>query len=159
MWFDILKDAKQISSVGVKTKLGTKPLTITDDEEEDEDCCNNLKTDYISVQDKWRDFMNSDDNPIRTRNRFIDPYPDHEREWIEGTDCVIIDDDGNVRGVAKDLWRNMNSNVVLINEWYSASSDEKREAHDWGGFGNSLKARLNDLREVHRRWVICEGDD
>ena len=36
MWFNILKEPQQISSTGIRTKLGTTPLTMGDD---DVDCC------------------------------------------------------------------------------------------------------------------------
>ena len=37
-WFNVLKESRQIADVGIKTKLGTRPLNISDDEE---DCCEN----------------------------------------------------------------------------------------------------------------------
>ena len=43
-WFTILKGVKQISSTGIKTKIGTRPLTISDDE----DCCQQMKDFFIA---------------------------------------------------------------------------------------------------------------
>tara|TARA_R100001163_G_C5003660_1_gene151938 strand:- start:143 stop:559 length:417 start_codon:yes stop_codon:yes gene_type:complete len=37
MWFNILKTSQQISSTGIRTKLGSTPLTMGD--ENDVDCC------------------------------------------------------------------------------------------------------------------------
>ena len=47
VWFDILKESRQISSTGIKTKLGTKPLTITEDKEDE--CCENAKEGYKEI--------------------------------------------------------------------------------------------------------------
>ena len=49
-WFTVLKDAKQISSTGVKTKLGTKPLTITDDEDRFP-CCEEAREKALQIID------------------------------------------------------------------------------------------------------------
>jgi len=50
MWFDILKDVKQISDVGIKTKIGTRPLTITDEEDESNfPCCEEAREQAISL--------------------------------------------------------------------------------------------------------------
>ena len=45
-WEFILKDTKQISSTGIKTKLGTRPLRIINNN----DCCENAKMEYRRVQ-------------------------------------------------------------------------------------------------------------
>ena len=56
-WWDVIKNTKQISGTGIKTKLGTKPLTISDDNEDD--CCEealekfvDLYPDVMSIR-KW----------------------------------------------------------------------------------------------------------
>ena len=48
-WFSILKETRQISQSGIKTKLGTEPLTISD--EDDDDCCENAREQY----QEWMD--------------------------------------------------------------------------------------------------------
>ena len=45
-WFNILKETKLVSSQGIRTKLGTTPLTMGD-EEDDEDCCQQMKDFFI----------------------------------------------------------------------------------------------------------------
>ena len=65
-WRNILKESRQVSQTGIKTKIGTKPLNISDDEEEDEDCCQKIK-------DMWKvhemiftnRHMDLDGTPIR----------------------------------------------------------------------------------------------
>ena len=55
-WFTVLKDAKQISSTGVKTKLGTKPLTITD--EDKFPCCEEARKKALQIIDfREKDFV------------------------------------------------------------------------------------------------------
>tara|TARA_R100000664_G_scaffold25171_1_gene35104 strand:+ start:156 stop:509 length:354 start_codon:yes stop_codon:yes gene_type:complete len=50
-WFNILKETKLVSSQGIRTKLGTTPLTMGD-EEDDEDCCQQMKDFFIvNVED------------------------------------------------------------------------------------------------------------
>ncbi len=41
-WFDVLKESRQITGNGIKTKLGKTPLTMGDDD----DCCQEAKTAY-----------------------------------------------------------------------------------------------------------------
>ena len=41
-WFDVLKESRLTSQTGIKTKLGTNPLTMGDDD----DCCEQAKTAY-----------------------------------------------------------------------------------------------------------------
>ena len=38
-WKSILKESRQISDVGIKTKLGTRPLTISDNGDDENECC------------------------------------------------------------------------------------------------------------------------
>ncbi len=45
-WFSILKESRQIGQSGIKTKLGNTPLTMGD-EEDDEDCCQQMKDFFI----------------------------------------------------------------------------------------------------------------
>ena len=56
-WKSILKNTKQISQTGIKTKLGTKPLTISDND--DEDCCENAVQRFSRLEDDifnfWHD--------------------------------------------------------------------------------------------------------
>ena len=42
LWKSVLKDTRQISQTGIRTKLGTTPLTMGDDD----DCCQEAKTAY-----------------------------------------------------------------------------------------------------------------
>ena len=49
-WKDILKDVKQISSTGIRTKLGTTPLTMGDEDDEDS-CCEKAHTDMLNLMD------------------------------------------------------------------------------------------------------------
>tara|TARA_R100000152_G_C6771099_1_gene197515 strand:+ start:1243 stop:1596 length:354 start_codon:yes stop_codon:yes gene_type:complete len=46
-WFSILKESRQIGQSGIRTKLGNTPLTMGD-EEDDEDCCQQMK-DFLIV--------------------------------------------------------------------------------------------------------------
>ena len=56
-WFTILKGAKQISSTEVKTKLGTRPLTITDNEDEFP-CCEEAREKVLQEIDfREKDFI------------------------------------------------------------------------------------------------------
>tara|TARA_R100000664_G_C2712817_1_gene108960 strand:+ start:435 stop:827 length:393 start_codon:yes stop_codon:yes gene_type:complete len=43
-WKDILKESRLTSQTGIRTKLGTTPLTMGDDD--DDDCCQEAKTAY-----------------------------------------------------------------------------------------------------------------
>ena len=49
-WFSILKETKLVSSQRIRTKLGTTPLTMGD-EEDDEDCCQQMKDFFIANMD------------------------------------------------------------------------------------------------------------
>tara|TARA_B100001250_G_C19153790_1_gene509148 strand:- start:94 stop:543 length:450 start_codon:yes stop_codon:yes gene_type:complete len=64
MWFDILKDAKQISSAGIKTKLGTKPLSISDNDDKD-DCCDKA---IDSLEDFISDYIHYGNPPAVVRH-------------------------------------------------------------------------------------------
>ena len=47
-WWDLLKASRQIASTGIKTKLGTTPLTMGDED----DCCEKLR-DEVLFGDVW----------------------------------------------------------------------------------------------------------
>ena len=38
-WFSILKESRQITDTGIKTKIGTRPLTISNNDDDDNECC------------------------------------------------------------------------------------------------------------------------
>mgnify|MGYP003155117569 CR=1 FL=1 len=54
-WKSILKDARQISQAGIKTKLGTTPLTMGDEN----DCCEKLKNEVLGIM--------RNNQPVNTR--------------------------------------------------------------------------------------------
>ena len=67
-WWDIVKNTKQISETGIKTRLGTKPLTITDDG----DCCEKFRPElegFASAflhKNIWKEWLNMTCEEIRT---------------------------------------------------------------------------------------------
>ena len=54
-WKSILKDTRQISQAGIKTKLGTTPLTMGDEN----DCCEKLKNEVLGIM--------RNNKPVNTR--------------------------------------------------------------------------------------------
>ena len=48
-WFDILKESRQIGQSSIKTKIGTRPLTISN--EDDNDCCEIAREQYQNWMD------------------------------------------------------------------------------------------------------------
>tara|TARA_Y100001963_G_scaffold157202_1_gene252750 strand:- start:487 stop:822 length:336 start_codon:yes stop_codon:yes gene_type:complete len=69
-WQGILKDVKQIQSTGIRTKLGTTPLTMGD--EDDDDCCEKFRPElegFASAflqKDIWKEWLNMNCEEIRT---------------------------------------------------------------------------------------------
>ena len=48
-WWDLLKASQQIASTGIRTKLGTTPLTMGDED----DCCEKLRDEVLGIMREW----------------------------------------------------------------------------------------------------------
>ena len=48
-WKDILKESRLTSQTGIRTKLGTTPLTMGDEDEDDFPCCEEAREKAISL--------------------------------------------------------------------------------------------------------------
>ena len=64
-WFGlILKETRQIASTGFRTKLGTTPLTMGDENDDDRDCCSEALADFHNLMDDIEtfDWLNAQKN-------------------------------------------------------------------------------------------------
>ena len=81
-WWDILKVSQQIASTGIKTKLGTTPLTMGDED----DCCEKLRDEVLGIMREWVELGDES-----TREWDEDQYNNMERAFDSAkTSCDEI---------------------------------------------------------------------
>ncbi len=86
-WFTVLKDVKQIQSAGIRTKLGTTPLTMGDGDYHD--CCKLAREKFLEEQTNYYDslMIEVDEyegySPPNARENWIR----HFEEMLAMTDC------------------------------------------------------------------------
>ena len=79
-WKDILKESRLTSRTGIRTKLGTTPLTMGDND--DDDCCELAREKFLEEQANYYDIL--PDNPRRdARENWILYF----EEMLARTDC------------------------------------------------------------------------
>ena len=81
-WWDLLKASQQIASTGIRTKLGTTPLTMGDED----DCCEKLRDEVLGIMREWVELGDES-----TREWDEDQYNNMERAFDSAkTSCDEI---------------------------------------------------------------------
>ena len=81
-WWDLLKASQQIASTGIRTKLGTTPLTMGDED----DCCEKLRDEVLGIMREWIELGDES-----TREWDEDQYNNMERAFDSAkTSCDEI---------------------------------------------------------------------
>ena len=149
-WFSILKESRQIADVGIKTKLGTRPLTISDNDEDD-NCCEKAFEEFSNFLDDNRNY------------RWHSTRPDVNDKW---------------RKIITDAWEQLIDVGILIPPKKINSSDwntvkcydlekimEKTYNSYWDLFNDNDFPMTSDsyesceeIRAIFMRWDECEDN-
>ena len=133
-WQGILKDVKQISSTGIRTKLGTTPLTMGDDDD-DVDCCRKAHLDMLNLMDS-----------IYNHHTLSQLFRNGAYVAIEDLQELILDEDGcaELDKLIEDYWQyfwDIQSHFRMKN-----NSQEYRDA----------TTILDDIDEIRLEWDLCD---
>ena len=144
-WFTVLKDVKQIQSTGIRTKLGTTPLTMGD--EDDDDCCEKAHTDMLNLMDS---IYNHHTLSQLFRNGAWAVKQDLEEIFtvLDERECTKL------RGTFDEYWdyfrdiqlhfRTKKGSRYDISNW--TLSQEYRDASNI----------LSDIEEITLEWDLCD---
>jgi len=133
-WQGILKDVKQIQSTGIRTKLGTTPLTMGDDDD-DVDCCRKAHLDMLNLMDS-----------IYEHRTLSQLFRNGAYVAMEDLQELILDEDGCAKldKLIEDYWQyfwDIQSHFRMKN-----NSQEYRDA----------TTILDDIDEIRLEWDLCD---
>ena len=138
-WFNVLKESRLTSQTGIKTKLGTKPLTITDNEDEPS-CCEIAIDAYEDVIVEYSYMGKSED----------------EREWAKSAweryiDALKTTGSYNTWTVQEHLEHRKGGLNELTCDvlWIILLEDVD---HMWGDLVKEVKPKLI---QIETDWVEC----
>jgi len=154
-WFSILKETRQIASTGIRTKLGTTPLTMGN-EDDDKDCCTNALDDFYRLMQ----------NVART------DYSNFNVEEFDkyGPNSLIAYAESMMERLGKYMQSNYIEEMeIFCNEieklMANASDyywDIVDDGHEKGNYNKIVREAwiiFDEITEIVDEWDACEGNE
>ena len=131
-WFTVLKDVKQIQSAGIRTKLGTTPLTMGDWDDEDS-CCEKAHMDMLNLMES---IYNHHTLSQLFRNGAYVAIEDLQKLVLDKDGCVELDE------LIEDYWQYF---WDIQGHFRMKNRQEYRDA----------TTILDDIDKIRLEWDLC----
>jgi len=134
-WFNVLKESRQITGTGIRTKLGTTPLTMGN-EDDDDDCCVEAHKDMLNLMES-----------IYNHHTLSQLFRNGAYVAIEDLQELVLDEDGcaELDKLIEDYWQyfwDIQGHFKMKN---ATNSQEYRDA----------TTILDDIDTVRLEWDLC----
>tara|TARA_R100000664_G_scaffold25171_1_gene35105 strand:+ start:521 stop:991 length:471 start_codon:yes stop_codon:yes gene_type:complete len=143
-WFSILKETKLVSSQGIRTKLGTSPLTMGDDDDE-LSCCEIAVDAYEDVIVEYSHMEKNE-----TQRRWA------EHAWENYISVLKRTGSYNTWPVQEHLeHRKGGLNEETCDDMWFYLAEDIAHMGDYIILGDSMKEVESKLKQINDDWVEC----